>query len=169
MEKNINTLWEKTFYMLKKVPRPGLLLVTGNSEEKNVMTIGWLTFGIIWNEPTTTILVRPSRFSSTLLEKYNEFTLNFLPDNFKDVIELCGSKSGAYCDKFDEAGLAFKASKKVNTVSLKDAEIVLECEVLYKNQIILDNLNDIIAARYYSNGDLHYCYTARIVDANIFL
>lgn len=164
-QKEFVSLWEKGFYMLKKLPRPGLLLVTGDREEKNVMTIGWLSLGITWNEPVVSILVRPSRFSHTLLEKYNEFTINFLPDNFNEIISVCGSKSGKYCDKFKETGLAVKPSKKINTLSLKDAEITLECEVLYKSKINPEVLNDLILARYYANGDYHWLYIAKIVEA----
>jgi len=161
---NLNDLWNKIPLILKKLPTPGILLVTGNKSEKNIMTIGWLSLGVLWNEPAVSILVRPSRHSFKLLEKYNEFTLNLLPDNFNDIINTCGVKSGAYCDKFKETKLAIKNSKTVQTVSLKEAEFILECQIVYKNNIINQNLNDIINARYYSNSDYHCIFTAKILN-----
>ncbi|MBN2547459.1 MAG: flavin reductase [Spirochaetes bacterium] len=161
--KNAKDIWDKIPFLLKKIPTPGLLLITGNKSEKNIMTIGWLSFGIVWNEPTVSILVRPSRYSYKLLEKYNEFTLNLLPDKFNNIISICGSKSGAYCDKIKETKLTIKNSETVQSVSLKEAEIILECQIVYKNNINNQNLNDIIIARYYSNSDYHCIFTAKIL------
>jgi len=160
----INDLWNKIPFILKKLPTPGILLVTGNKAEKNVMTIGWLSFGVLWNEPVVSMLVRPSRYTSKLLEKYNEFTLNLMPDNLIDIINTCGVKSGSYCDKFKETKLTIKNSKTVQTASLKEAELILECQIVYKDNIINQNLNDIINARYYSNSDYHSIFSAKILN-----
>ena len=158
-------IWKRSHLIFNKLPNPGVLLVTGNSEkDKNIMTIGWLQIGIIWKGPVVTILVRPSRFSYKLLQEYDEFTINILSDLYNKEIAFCGTQSGAYCDKFKETGLKTFSSKKVSTLSLKDADIILECKKLYKNNIQPENLNDLILARYYSNGDFHQIITGIIVN-----
>jgi len=162
---NIAKLWENLPLILNKLPAPGILLVSGkNNNIKNIMTIGWMQFGIVWQQPVVNIMVRPSRFTYKLLQEHDEFTLNIMPDSFKNAIEICGIKSGSFCDKFKETNLKTVTSTNVSTVSLKDAEIVLECRILYKCDMIPENLNDIILARYYGEGDFHQIITASILN-----
>ncbi len=155
-------------HIFKLLPYPGILLVTGrNFNEKNIMTIGWIQFGIVWQEPIVTIYVRPSRFSYKYLQNHNEFTLNILSEKYLDQIVICGSKSGSFCDKFEETGLTPAASKTVSTPSIKEAEIILECKSLFKTDIEKDKLNDLISARYYANNDYHQEITASIINIKI--
>ena len=167
MEIKKQEIWRKTHLILNKLPNPGILLVTGKGKEaKNIMTIGWMQLGIIWKEPVVSILVRPSRYSYKLLQEYDEFTVNILSDQFNKEIAFCGAQSGAYCNKFKETGLKGITSKEVSTLSLKDADITIECKRLYKRNIEPENLNDLILARYYSNNDFHQIITGMILNFN---
>lgn len=161
----MHEIWKKSDLILNKLPNPGILLITGNdSKNKNIMTIGWLQIGFIWKEPVVSILVRSSRYSFKLLQEYDEFTINVMPDLFNKEIAFCGKQSGAYCDKFKETGLQTVPSKKISSLSLKDAEIIFECKILYKNIINPENLSDLILARYYSDGDFHQIITGMILN-----
>jgi len=160
---NAPVLWDFVPYMMKKLPSPGILLVCGNEETReNVITLGWLQFGVIWNEPVVSILVRPTRYSFELLKFHNEFTINIMPDEYNDVLQFCGSNSGKYLDKFSETRLKKINSREVKTSSLKDAELTLECKTLYKGGIVPDNLSDLVLAKFYRDGDYHV-----IIDASI--
>lgn len=165
MEKKIQEIWKKSHQIFNKIPNPGIILATGdNKTNKNIMTIGWLQLGFIWKDPVVTILVRPSRYSYKLLQEHDEFTLNVMPDTFVKEIAFCGVKSGAYCDKFKETGLKIASTKKIFSVALKDAEIILECKRLYKTNIEPENLNDLILARYYGEGDFHQIIIGMILN-----
>lgn len=165
MNNKIHEIWKKANLILNKLPNPGILLITGDGKnKKNIMTIGWLQIGFIWKEPVVSILVRSSRYSYKLMQEHDEFTINILPDAFNKEIAFCGAQSGAYCDKFKETGLKTISSKKVSSLSLKDAEIVLECKTLYKKNIEQENLSDLILARYYSDGDFHQIITGMILN-----
>ncbi len=165
MERKIQEIWKKSYQIFEKLPNPGIILATGDGKtSKNIMTIGWLQIGFIWKDPIVTILVRPSRYSYKLLQEHDEFTLNIMPDTFSKEIAFCGSQSGAYCDKFKETGLKIASTKKISSVALKDADIILECKRLYKTNIVPENLNDLILARYYGEGDFHQIIIGMILN-----
>jgi flavin reductase (DIM6/NTAB) family NADH-FMN oxidoreductase RutF len=154
----------KIMIFFKKVPTPGLLLVSGNGKDvNNVMTIGWIQIGILWKEPAVSIAVRPSRYSYKLLQEFDEFTINSMPEKYDDTLAACGAKSGSFCDKFKETQLQFNKSSSVSTYSIKEAENTMECKILYRTNVNPDNLNDLIMARYYANQDYHEIITASIL------
>jgi len=162
-EKSLQKFWENVPLILNKLVKPGLLLVTGNGrEKKNVMTIGWMEIGFLWREPVVTIAVRPSRYSYKLLNEHNEFTINVMPDDNAKIIEFCGAQSGSYCDKFKEMKLNAKNSKNVKTVSIKEAQMTIECKIIHRNKINQETLSDLVTARYYSKADFHEIITALV-------
>ncbi|HOL67988.1 MAG TPA: flavin reductase, partial [bacterium] len=74
--------------------RPGALLVTmGKREVPNVMAIGWGSVGIVWGKPVFVVLVRPSRYSFTLLKERGQFTVNLPSPELSEVVAYCGSVS----------------------------------------------------------------------------
>lgn len=163
--KDADLLWNNFSLITNVLPGPGVLVLCGDKQEKeNLITLGWITFGYLWQEPSVTILVRKSRFSHGLLEKYPEFTLNVLSKEYAKQIEFCGSHSGAYCDKFAETGLTRASSRKVNIPSINEALLTLECRITYTSEMVPENLNDIYLAKYYALADYHTMFTANIVD-----
>ncbi|OHD19922.1 MAG: hypothetical protein A2086_00320 [Spirochaetes bacterium GWD1_27_9] len=161
----INKIWLNFNKIMSKLPTPGVLVVTGNRKDKeNIITIGWMQFGFLWQEPSVSILVRPSRHSHKLLQKYPEFTVNILPLQFSEQIAFCGTNSGAYCDKFAETKLTKINSKEIGVSSIKEAEISLECKLVHTNNIIPENLNDVYLAKYYGSGDYHSIFTGTILN-----
>jgi flavin reductase (DIM6/NTAB) family NADH-FMN oxidoreductase RutF len=164
------SIWNYTNQIFKKLPTPGVLLVTGKkNEKKNIMTIGWIELGYVWKGPVISVLIRPSRYTYKMLDEYDEFSINILSDDYKKEIAFCGASSGSYCDKFKETGLHPVYSGENSAISIKEADLVIECKTLYKNDIDPKNLSDIILARYYSNQDYHRIITASIlgVEAKI--
>ncbi len=61
----------------------GVFLISQNKEDlrPNVMTIGWLEIGIVWGRPIITVLVRPSRYTFSLLEKNPFFVVSVPPSS----------------------------------------------------------------------------------------
>ncbi len=160
---NFSNAFEK---ILKVIPAPGILLLSGVPDKKeNLITIGWLQFGVLWNLPTVNVFIRKSRYSNKLLSENGEFTLNYMdPILFKDALAKCANMSGSYCDKFTETSLTKIKSKTVGVSSLNEALLVLECKTLFCNQIGPDNLSDIILNKYYSDGDYHDLIIAQITN-----
>ena len=65
-----------------------LLVSQGNQGIPNAMTIGWGQVGIIWRKPIFTVLVRPSRYTYSLIEQSGDFTVNVLPSSMKEVASI---------------------------------------------------------------------------------
>ncbi|MDD5699360.1 MAG: flavin reductase family protein [Victivallaceae bacterium] len=143
------------------------LLLTGGSVEEgecNPMTVSWGLFGMIWFKPVVMIAVRPQRYTLRLIEKYDTFTLCALPDEMKDVLNFCGTKSGADCNKVRECGLTPTASEKIAAPGLEEAELIMECRKLYHDEIKGKNfLDKRIIDECYPERDYHQVFIAEIL------
>ncbi len=56
-------------------------------------------------KPTATIYIRQSRFTKTILESQDYYTLSVLPVSYKPKESYMGSHSGRDGDKFEGSGL----------------------------------------------------------------
>ena len=139
----------------------GLLLVTG--EQGNPMTIGWGTIGQIWGRPIFTVLVRPSRFSFSLLEALGEFTVCLPAPEHRRALAICGSKSGRDTDKIDACGFSLSPSEHVDVPFITECPVHYECRVIHKSNVINADLNSEIVAEEYASGDFHRVYYGEIV------
>jgi flavin reductase (DIM6/NTAB) family NADH-FMN oxidoreductase RutF len=151
--------------ILDSLKRKGLLLAsTGKSCRANVMTIGWANVGILWYRPFFIAYVRKSRYTHELLEETGDFTVNVPPDNFDDVIEYCGTRSGRNVDKVKELGLKIEDSRIVKSPGLAASPVTLECKIVFKKEIESNDVPSHVRDRFYSKDDYHTCYFAEIVN-----
>ena len=90
-----------------------LLVNQGKEGPPNAMAIGWGTIGIIWRKPIFTFLVRPSRYTHKLIEETNDFTVNIVTPQLKEVVQYCGMVSGRDHNKFKEKQLTAIPPQKV--------------------------------------------------------
>ena len=161
----------------KALPR-GILLTTKRGEEVNSMTIGWGTMGVDWSLPMFIVYVRESRYTKQLLEENGEFTINVpMGDIDKNILSLCGTKSGRDLNKIEELGLHLEEPMSVSVPGIKELPLTLECKVLYKQQQDLSAIPQKILDRYYpveddtlhpgSDRDYHICYYGQILKAYI--
>lgn len=152
--------------MLDVLGSPGLLLVSADAAGKpNAMTIGWGTIGIIWGKPIYCVLVRPSRFTFSLIEETNDFTVNVPYRDMGDIVEYCGTVSGRDYDKFVEKGLTATPGRRVKSPIIEECAIHYECKVVHKNKVIPAELTQEIRDKSYPGGDFHTVYFGEIVAA----
>lgn len=156
----------------------GVLLTTKFGEKVNTMSISWGTLGIEWNRPIFTTFVRESRFSKELLDKNGEFTINIFLKGFdKNIIGVCGTKSGRDMDKIKELNLTLVDPDVVNVPAIKELPLTLECKVIYKQkqdenaipkEIKEKNYPENVSGEFYgANRDYHTAYYGEIVSAYI--
>ena len=106
------------------------ILAMGDKDEHNAMTIGWGTLGVLWGKPIYTVFVSSSRFSYTLLEKYDTFTVTFFnKSHMKDVMYL-GHHSGRDGDKISKTNLPLSYTEAGNPI-FDEAFLVIECRKIY--------------------------------------
>ncbi len=149
----------------KVLPAPGLLLLSNDGTQKNLITIGWLQFGNLWNKWTVNVFIRLSRHSFKILNNSEYFSLNVLaPQKYINQINLCAQTSGRNCDKIKESGLTIAENSETKIISIAEAQTVFECKIL--NKVMLDkaNLSDDLHKKFYSNDDFHQLITAEILN-----
>ncbi len=142
----------------------GLLLATQGKEHPraNIMTIGWATFGIVWGKPVATVLVRPSRFTYSLIEENPFFTINIPSPNLAQVVADCGRYSGRTVDKFTHCRLTPVYPQAFPVPSIGECIGSFQCTVISKTRVTPEALATAIQETYYATGDYHTVFFGEI-------
>ena len=148
----------------KMLGHGGLLLASTDVQgNPNAMTIGWGTVCIIWRMPIFIVLVRPSRYTFSLIEKTGDFTVNVPTPELKNEVLNFGTVSGRDQDKFKMKALTATPGKKVKAPIVEECAIHYECRVVHKNDVIPDELTEGIRTNAYHKGDFHRIYFGEIL------
>jgi flavin reductase (DIM6/NTAB) family NADH-FMN oxidoreductase RutF len=149
---------------MQRMCEEGLLLATTGSDGKpNVMTIGWGLIGSVWARPVFLTLVRPSRYSYSLLEQVGDFTVNVLPPELSAAAAHCGSVSGRKHNKFRESKLTSIPAHEVRSPIIQECLIHYECRTVQRVDMDPNALMQSIKAQFYKAGDFHRLYFGEIV------
>ena len=171
MKKEVN-VFDYAGVILKQMDK-GILMTTAADGQQNTMVIGWGHIGIIWGKPTFCAYVRESRHTKSLVDKNGEFTVNIpLGAVDKNIIAVCGTKSGRDMDKFSQLGLETEPGMTVSVPGIRQLPLTLECKVLYKQDQDAAAIDGACFDRYYTKGtrnegDYHTLYLGEITAAYI--
>lgn len=166
MKKQISVM-EHASEILSALPK-GILLTAKAEGKLNTMVIGWGMLGIEWGKPIFITYVRQTRYTKELLDKNPEFTINVpLGAVDKNVIAVCGTKSGRDLDKFAECGLTPVESEKISVPGIKELPLTLECKVIYRRDQDTALMPEAIRDRMYTDDTVHTAFYGEIVDAYI--
>lgn len=169
MKKEIN-VWDYAGHIMKNIGR-GILLTTKAEGKVDAMTIGWGTLGVQWSKPIFVAFVRESRYTREQLEKNGEFTVNVPLDQVdKNILTVCGTKSGRDTDKIAELGLSLEEGQSVSVPAIRELPLTLECKVVYKQEQDPAAITAENNKRYYganNAGDYHIAYYGEITAAYI--
>src|SRR5664279_4015205 len=111
--------------------KKGAFLTVKAADALNTMTIGWATFGVIWQKPIMMVAVRSTRHTFGIMEKAQDFTVTIPSGDMSKATNFCGSKSGRDVDKFKMCNLATAKSQHVTSPIIKVPGIHLECKIVY--------------------------------------
>ncbi len=144
------------------------MLITVRDDEKgkvNAMTASWGSLGVIWNKCVLTCMVRPQRYTYSLAEKEDRFSVAFLGEENRSALKLCGTLSGRDTDKLEKAGLHSCMLDGVPVIS--EARLALVCRKLYSDDLKKDRFLDSSLLSQYTAGDFHRFYVCEIEKAFI--
>ncbi|MBQ7252978.1 MAG: flavin reductase, partial [Kiritimatiellae bacterium] len=145
----------------------GLLLCAGDREKSNAMTIGWGGLGTLWGRnDAVTVYVAESRHTKAFLDRATHFTvMGFDKEKQADILSYMGSHSGRDGDKAAALGL-HTAFTPDGTPYYEEAQVVLECEIMYAAPFDPAGFREVPSA-FYANfpGGLHTLCVGRIVRA----
>lgn len=171
MKETINPL-EHATEILQGVQK-GVLLTTKQGDRVNAMTISWGNLGIEWGKPLFTAFVRQHRFTKEFLDATREFTVNIPVGEFdKNIIAVCGSKSGRNMDKIADLDLTLEDPEVVAAPGIRELPLTLECRVRYIQDQDLSALDEDDVEKWYpadESGfrDYHTVFCGEIVAAYV--
>ena len=171
MKKEVN-VWDYAGHIMQNIQK-GCLLTTKADGQVNTMIIGWGHIGVEWGKPIFAVYVRKSRYTKTILDKNGEFTVNVaLGDPDKQIVSVCGTKSGRDLDKIAHLGLSLVDSDTIRVPGIQEMPLTLECKVIYKQDQDKNAIDPECDARYYAKGtpnedDYHTVYYGLITKAYI--
>jgi len=148
---------------IMKTITKGAFLTVRAEDKVNTMTIGWATIGFVWKKEIFMVAVRDSRYTFSLIEKSNNFTVTVPTDKaHKEAVMFCGTKSGRDYDKFSECGLQEKSALTVDSPIIDIPGIHYECKIIFKSPMDPALLDPDFAGLYPAK-DYHTLYFGEIL------
>jgi flavin reductase (DIM6/NTAB) family NADH-FMN oxidoreductase RutF len=147
---------------IKKIKK-GVFLTVKAGNALNTMTIGWATFGFIWQKPIMMVAVRSSRHTFGIIEKAQDFTVTIPSSDMSKATAFCGSKSGRDVDKFKMGNLETSKGSKVVSPIIKVPGYHYECKIVYKSAMNPAYLDKNYAASLYPQKDYHTLYFGELM------
>lgn len=158
-----NEIADNTFSLIGK---DWMLVTSGKPQHFNTMTASWGGLGFLWNKNVCFIFVRPSRLTYDFLERNETFSLSFFEEEWRKMLNICGSKSGRDIDKAKETGLIpFELDN--NSTGFEQARLIIECKKLYFQDLVPENFIETDLLKNYSQNDYHRMYVGEILSVNI--
>lgn len=141
-----------------------MLITAGTRTCCNTMTASWGGLGIMWGMPVAVCGIRPGRYTREFMESHDYYTLSFFPDQYRQELSLCGSKSGRDVDKIEACGFTV-AEATEGAPYFEQARLVLVCRKLYRQDLDPDCFVDHDPdEKWYPGKDYHRMYTGEIVQ-----
>lgn len=148
---------------IKLIGLDWMLITAGNLESFNTMTASYGAIGELWHKKVAFCFVRPTRYTYKFIEKHDCFTLSFFPEEYRETLRLCGTKSGRDINKMKGIGLT-PAVGETGSVYFEEAKLVMECRKVYFQDVDPTNFLDKKIDDEYNN-DYHRIYVGEIVRA----
>ena len=135
-----------------KISKQWMLITAGNEEKANTMTASWGGVGFIWNKNAITLYIRPQRYTKEFVDANDTLTVSFLPEQYREALNICGKISGRDEDKITKAGLTLAYEEGVPF--FEEAELVFVCKKMYVQEMKKEGLLDqTFDSTYYPNED----------------
>ncbi|MBM7583006.1 flavin reductase (DIM6/NTAB) family NADH-FMN oxidoreductase RutF [Caldicoprobacter guelmensis] len=164
MRNVIEVPYDKYILEVENQLKSGGLFLSSKGEKANTMVIGWGGITIFWGEPIFLVPVRKSRYTHGLIEQSGEFTVSVpLNRDLKKALAFCGSRSGRDFDKFKECNLTPIPGIKVDAPIIGECTLHYECKVIYKQDMVPENLDAQLTQKCYPSSDYHTFYFGKIV------
>jgi flavin reductase (DIM6/NTAB) family NADH-FMN oxidoreductase RutF len=141
-----------------------MLITAGDPGNFNTMTASWGALGILWSLPVSICFIRPHRYTFEFMEASAYYTLCFLEDQYRDILQFCGTHSGKNVDKVAETGL-IPLTTETGNIYYEQCKLALECRKLYADSLkeekfVLQNL----IGKNYPKKDFHKFYIGQIIS-----
>ena len=157
-EISVEELKDNPFTLINK---DWMLITAGNQDKHNTMTASWGGVGELWGKYVSTIYIRPQRYTLEFVEQEDCYSLCFFGPEYRQALNLCGTKSGRDVDKDEATGLTVQWDEAAPYY--KQARLVFICRKLYKQDMTQDAFLDKSLLEKWYDNDLHRMFIGEIV------
>lgn len=144
-----------------------MLITAGTPDNFNTMTASWGGMGVLWGRDVCWCVIRPQRYTREFIERSENFTLSFFTSEYRDALNLCGSRSGRDINKAKEAGLHPEPGAIAGTTQFAEARLVIACCKAYTHDIDPTRFLDPAIDSNYPKKDYHRLYVGFIESVGI--
>ncbi len=141
------------------------MLITAEKDGKaNSMTASWGGLGVMWGKNVVYIVVRKSRFTKTLIDGSDTFSLSFFDhEKYAKMLGYMGKVSGKDEDKIKTAGVTVEHYE--GTPYIGEASKVFICKKMCCQPISKDSfIDEKINETWYKDNDYHDLYIGEIIE-----
>ena len=140
-------------------------LVTARKKDGsfNMCTVAWGSIGELWSKDVVTVYVKENRYTYEFLQEDDYFTVTFFTPDQRDVLKICGTKSGRDIDKVKQCNL--KPIVLENGITFENYRRVYLCKKIYQSPFKKEcfvNSKEIID-KYYKDEPMHNFYIGEII------
>jgi len=140
------------------------MLITAEKDGKaNTMTASWGGLGILFGKPVAYFFIRPQRYTKEFVDAADRVSLSFFGEEYRDVLNYCGTVSGRDEDKIAKTGLSL--IHEAGAPCFEEAETTLIVRKVY-NQTMKPEcfLDSAIMEKWFADRDFHTIYIAEIEE-----
>jgi flavin reductase (DIM6/NTAB) family NADH-FMN oxidoreductase RutF len=148
--------------VFKLIDKDWMLIAAGKEKKFNMMTASWGGLGILWGKQVCFCFIRPTRYTYKFVEEEDFFTINFFGEEYRDVLNFCGTKSGKDVNKITGTRLTPVKSDS-GSIYFAEARMVLECRKIYFQDIDPKHFLEKEIDKNYPGKDYHRMYIGEIV------
>jgi len=152
--------------IFRLIAKDWTLITAGTKKSYNMMTANWAGAGFLWRKNVCFLFIRPSRYTFEFTEREATLSLNFFDETHRDILNLCGKKSGRDIDKMKDVPLTpFELAD--GNVAFTEARLVLNCKKMCTADMETFDYIDKSVLENYADGDFHKLYICEITEAFI--
>lgn len=148
---------------IKMISKEWMLVTAGTETDFNMLTASWGGFGELYNKPVAICFIRPDRYTFNYIDNGDTFTLSFYSEDFREVLNYCGSASGRNEDKVKGSRLTPLMLPSNKGIAFRQAKLIIECRKLVSIPITADAINQPEVKAERTKYPLHKIFIGEIV------
>ena len=137
-----------------------MLITAGTPDQYNMMTASRGGFGVLWGKKVAFIFVRKNRYTNEFIQKSDQISLSFFDEKYRDILTLCGTKSGREIDKMKEVPLTMQEN-----FTFQEAKVTIQGEKIFETELDPSLIkNPEIKNQRYQGQENHMMYILEIKE-----
>lgn len=149
--------------IIKMLSEDWMLITAGDDQQFNMMTASWGGLGRLYEKPTASCFINPTRYTHQLMEKNDTYTLTFYTEAYRDALQYCGTNSGRDGDKVKGSGLT-PITTPNGSKAFAEAWLIIECRKMVSQSLSHDALFDEKVKADWVGKQLHKMYIGEIIN-----